>query len=139
MVPAVFVKRTGLQNIGLAKPRFRNTRQKRTQSEFIQFVFHSPPSAIRLYFVHPYLGRLIFVHHHCWEVLPFLTSQRQRCIKFRVLRAQDFYTPLPLNCQKGKHLPALVVYKNQSPILPLFHESLANGDARFWCAQGQGI
>ena len=36
-------------------------------------------------------------------------------IKFRVLRAQDFYTPLALNCQKEQHLPALEVYKNQSP------------------------
>ena len=44
-------------------------------------------------------------------MLPFLTIQRQRCIKFRVLRAQDFYAPLALNFQKGQHLPALVVYK----------------------------
>ena len=61
-------------------------------------------------------GRLIFTHLRCWEVLSFLTIQRQRCIKFRALRAQDFYTPLPLNCPKGQHLPALVVYKNQSPM-----------------------
>ena len=47
------------------------------------------------------VGRPIFIHHQCWEVLSFLTIQRQQCIKFRVLRAQDFYTPLPLNCQKG--------------------------------------
>ena len=60
-------------------------------------------------------GRLLFIHLQCWEVLPFLTIQRQRCIKFRVLRAQDFYTPLALNCEKGQHLPALEVYKNQSP------------------------
>ena len=53
------------------------------------------------------------MHLQCWEVLPFLTFQRQRCIKFRVLRAQDLYTPLALNCQKGQHLPALEVYKNQ--------------------------
>ena len=59
-------------------------------------------------------GRLIFIHIQCWEVLPFLTIQRQRCIKFRVLRAQDFDTPLALNCQKGQHLPALEVYKNQT-------------------------
>ena len=49
----------------------------------------------------PLIGRLVFIHLRCWEVLPFLTIQRQRCIKLRVLRAQDFYTPLPLNCQKG--------------------------------------
>ena len=30
----------------------------------------------------------------------FFTVQRQRCIKFRVLREQAFYTPLALNCQK---------------------------------------
>ena len=48
-------------------------------------------------------------------MLPFLTIQRQRCIKFSVLRAQDFYTPLALNCPKGQQLTALEVYKNQSP------------------------
>ena len=61
------------------------------------------------------LGRLIFIHHQCWEVLPFCRFQRQRCIKIRVFRAQDFYTPLALKTAKGQHLPALVVYKNQSP------------------------
>ena len=59
-------------------------------------------------------ARLIFIHLQCWEVLPFLTIQRQRCIKFWVLRAQDVYTQLALICQKG----ALEVYKNQSPIFP---------------------
>ena len=57
-----------------------------------------------------------FYTHQCWEVLPFCRFQRQRCIKSRVLRAQDFYTPLALKTAKGQHLPALVVYKNQSPI-----------------------
>ena len=47
-------------------------------------------------------------------MLSFLTLQRQQCIIFRVLRAQDFYTPLALICQKGQHLPALEVYKNQA-------------------------
>ena len=60
-------------------------------------------------------GRLIFIHLQCWEVLPFCRFQRQRCIKIRVLRAQDFYTPLALKTAKGQHLPALEVYKNQSP------------------------
>ena len=60
-------------------------------------------------------GRLILIHLRCWEVLPFLTIQRQRCVKFRVLRGGNFHTPLPLNCQKGQHLPAPEVYKNQSP------------------------
>ena len=46
---------------------------------------------------------------------PFLTIQRQRSIKFRVLGTEDFYAPLGLKCQKGHHLPALDVYKNQSP------------------------
>ena len=55
--------------------------------------------------------RLIFIHLQCWEVLPFLTIQRQRCMKFRVLRAQAFYTPPALSCQKGQRLSALEVYK----------------------------
>ena len=59
------------------------------------------------------LGRVIFIHLRCWEVLPISTIQRQRCIKFRTL--SDFYTPLALNCQKEQHLPAPEVYKNQSP------------------------
>ena len=63
------------------------------------------------------LRRLIFIHLQCWEVLPFGRFQRQRCIKVRVLRAQDFYTPLALKMAKGQHLPALEVYKNQSSIL----------------------
>ena len=46
-------------------------------------------------------GRLIFIHLQCWEVLPFCRFQRQRCIKIRVLRAQDFYTPLALKRQRG--------------------------------------
>ena len=50
---------------------------------------------------HPYFGRLTLIHLRCWEVLPLLTIQRQRCTEFRVLRAQEFYTQLPLNCQKG--------------------------------------
>ena len=50
-------------------------------------------------------------------MLLFLTIQRQRCVKFRVLREQDLYRPLELNCQKEQHLSALEVYKNQSPII----------------------
>ena len=60
-------------------------------------------------------GRLIFIHLQCWEVLPFLTIQRQWCIKILCPEDPDFYTPLALNCHKGLHLPALEVYKNQSP------------------------
>ena len=56
-------------------------------------------------------GRLIFIHHQCWEALPFLTIQRQRCIK------------VLLNCQNGQHLPAPEVYKNQSPISLCFFTS----------------
>ena len=59
-------------------------------------------------------GRLICMRLQCCEALPFFTIQRQRRIKLRVLRAQDFYTPLALNCQKGQCLAALEVYKNQS-------------------------
>ena len=61
-------------------------------------------------------GSLILIHLHCWEVLPFLTMRRQRCIKILCPKDPEFYTPLALNCQKGKHLPALEVYRNQSPI-----------------------
>ena len=50
-------------------------------------------------------GRLIFIHLQCWEVLPFCRFQRQRCIKIRVFRAQDFYTSLALKTAKGQHLP----------------------------------
>ena len=87
----------------------------------------------------------MFIHHQCWEVLPFCRFQRQRCIKIRVLRAQDFYTPLALKTAKGQHLPALVVYKNQSPTI--YHhrvdEFLANPakamvDMVFLCFPGFG-
>ena len=64
------------------------------------------------------IGRLIFIHLQCWESLPFGRFQRQRCIKVRVLRAQGFYTPLALKTEEGQHLPALEVYKNQSPNNP---------------------
>ena len=67
-------------------------------------------------------GRLIFMHLQCWEVLSFLTNQRQRCIKCRVLRAQDLYTTLALNCEQGQRLPALEVYK----------EAISQGRAGVW-------
>ena len=60
-------------------------------------------------------GRLIFIHLRCWEMLSFLTIQRQRCIKILCPKDPEFHTPLALNCRKGQHLPALEVYKNQSP------------------------
>ena len=63
----------------------------------------------------PITGRQIFIHLQCWELLSLLTIQRQQCIKFRVLREQDSYAPLALNCQKEQHLSALEVYKNHSP------------------------
>ena len=63
----------------------------------------------------PIIGRLIFIHHQCWEVLPFSTIQRQRCIKILCPKDPEFYTLLALNCQKGEHLPAPEVYKKQSP------------------------
>ena len=63
----------------------------------------------------PLPGRLTFIHHQCWEVLPFCRFQRQRCIKILCPKDPDFYTPLALKTAKGQHLPALVVYKNQSP------------------------
>ena len=77
-------------------------------------------------------GRLIFIHLQCWEVLPFCLFQRQRCIKIRVLRAQDFYTPLALKTAKGQHLPALEVYKNESPIFdPQFRHEKKNPNLNF--------
>ena len=76
----------------------------------------------------PNFGRLIFIHLQCWEVLPFCCFQRQRCIKVRVLRAQDFHTPLALKTAKGQHLPALEVYKNQSPkIWPCWDMACSRG------------
>ena len=68
-----------------------------------------------------FFGRLIFIHHQCWVVLPFCRFQRQRCIKILCPKDPDFYTPLALKMAKGQHLPALVVYKNQSPIFPGLH------------------
>ena len=55
------------------------------------------------------------MHLQCWEVLPFCRLQRQRCIKVRCPKDPDFYTPLALKRAKGQRLPALEVYKNQSP------------------------
>ena len=49
----------------------------------------------------PLSGVRIFIHLECWEVPAFLTIQCQRCIKLRILRAQDSYTPLALNYPKG--------------------------------------
>ena len=43
-----------------------------------------------------------------------LAVQRQRCIKFRVLRAQDVYALLALNGKKGS-TSQLEGYENQSP------------------------
>ena len=54
-------------------------------------------------------------------MLPFCRFQRQWCIKILCPKDPDFYTPLALKMAKGQHLPALVVYKNQSPILAQFY------------------
>ena len=48
-------------------------------------------------------------------MLPFCRSQRQRCIKILCPKDPDFYKPLALKAANGQHLPALEVYKNQSP------------------------
>ena len=53
------------------------------------------------------IRRPMFVHLQCWEVLPFLTIQPQQSVKFRVLSAQEVYTPLAT-------LPALEVHISQS-------------------------
>ena len=63
-------------------------------------------------------GRLIFIHHQCWGVLPFLTIQRQRRIK--ILCPKDvpriLCTAGAELSKKRQHPPAPEVYKNQSPI-----------------------
>ena len=47
---------------------------------------------------------------------PFVASQHQHCRKFCILRAQDLLYSAGTNCQKNRRtLPALEVYKNQSP------------------------
>ena len=56
-----------------------------------------------------------FIHHQCWEVLPFCRFQHQWCLKILCPRDPDFYTPLALKTAKGQHLPAQVVHENQSP------------------------
>ena len=38
-------------------------------------------------------------------------------IKILCPKDPEFYAPLALSCQKGQHLPAPEVYKNQSPKL----------------------
>ena len=45
----------------------------------------------------------------------FYTIKRQQYIKILCPKDPEFFSPLALNCQKGQHLPALHVYKNQSP------------------------
>ena len=70
-------------------------------------------------------GRLIFIHLQCWEVLPFCRFQRQRCIKIRVLRAQDFYTLLALKCQTSQHLPALDENNFDHPHPPILAKKYA--------------
>ena len=50
-------------------------------------------------------------------MLPFFDNSAPAVYKIQGPWAQDFYTPLALNCQKGQHLPALEVYKNQSPTM----------------------
>ena len=51
-------------------------------------------------------GRLIFIHLQCCEALPFLTFQRQQCIKILCPKGgPEFYTLLALNGHKGQNLP----------------------------------
>ena len=56
------------------------------------------------------------MHLQRWEPLPFLTFSASG-IKVLCPKHTEFDTPLlALSCQKGSTLPALVVYKSQSPI-----------------------
>ena len=48
------------------------------------------------------IGRLIFIHLQCWKVLPFVTIQRQQCIKFRGPQSTGFYTPLGSGVESSK-------------------------------------
>ena len=50
-------------------------------------------------------------------MLPFCRYQRQRCIKILCPKDPDL---LALKTAKGQHLPALEVYKNQSPRMVAF-------------------
>ena len=43
-----------------------------------------------------------FIHLQCWEVLPFLTIQRQRCINILCPKDPEFYTPLALTSEEDK-------------------------------------
>ena len=63
-------------------------------------------------------------------MLPFLTIQRQRCIKIVSPKDTEFYTRLALNCQKGQQLSALEVYKSQSPIAIMSFGARMSG--RLW-------
>ena len=58
-----------------------------------------------------------------WETAyytpPVLASAcplRQWCIKFMCPEGPEFDMPLVLHCQNGQHIPALEVYRNESPI-----------------------
>ena len=51
-------------------------------------------------------GRLIFIHHQCWEVLLFCRFLRQRCIKTLCPKDPDFYTPLALKKAKRAAPPS---------------------------------
>ena len=62
-------------------------------------------------------------------MLLILTIQRQRCIKILCPKDPELHTALALSCQKGQHLPALEVYKNQSPKIIMRFESCDSSHA----------
>ena len=64
-------------------------------------------------------GGLIFIHLQYWEVLPFLTFQRQRCIKILCPKDPEFYSPLALNSREGQHLGATSQHWRCTRISPL--------------------
>ena len=64
------------------------------------------------------LGGLIFIHHQCWEVLPFCRFQRQRCIKILRPKDPDFYTPLALKTAKGSTSQHWWCIKISLPYIP---------------------
>ena len=104
-------KETPLKPVQILKhaPR-KSTQQTSMRTEWLKHI------AIQTVQEHLLSGRLIFIHFQCWEVPPFFTIQRQRCIKFLCPKDPEFCTPLALKCQKGQHLPVLEVYKSSLPL-----------------------
>ena len=66
-------------------------------------------------------GRLIFYTPPVLGGTALFDNLAPMVRKIQCPKDPEFYTPLVLNCGKGQHLPALEVYKNQSPTHPRKH------------------